>query len=73
MRSDADGSFRFSLDDPSNPNAQFGFVPRDLRAAVEGYLPAQYEPPLQDGKPQWPEFVELQLGEATLSIDGRGP
>jgi hypothetical protein len=71
MRSGADGSFGFPLDDADDPNARIVFVPKDLRAAVKGHLPARYEPPLEGGKPQWPEFVELQLGDATLSIDGQ--
>lgn len=71
MRSEADGSFRFPLDDPNDPSARFGIVASDLQAAFEGYLPARYEPPIEDGRPQWPEFVELALGASTFSIAGK--
>jgi hypothetical protein len=71
MQSEDDGTFRFPLDDPNDPNARFGLVPRELSAAAAGRLPARYEPPLDGDRPQWPEFVELELGAPTFSIDGK--
>jgi RNA polymerase sigma-70 factor (ECF subfamily) len=70
-RTEADGSFRFALDNPNGLNARLGSAATDLRAASPGFLPAVYEPPLEGGKPSWPAFVELELGVPTLAIEGK--
>jgi RNA polymerase sigma-70 factor (ECF subfamily) len=42
---------------------------REIVALQRGYLPARFARP-DDGAP-WPDFVLLQLGDATLTIEGR--
>ena len=67
---DSEGSFVFLIDDPKSMNARMGIPPRTLTAAKPGFLPALFEPRVEDGKPQWPAHVTLRLGERALEIRG---
>ncbi|MEO6707965.1 MAG: carboxypeptidase-like regulatory domain-containing protein, partial [Planctomycetota bacterium] len=68
---DDSGRFVFVIDDPASINVRFRTQARTLTAAKPGFLPAVFEPRLEDGKPQWPASITLHLGEPSLEIHGR--
>ncbi|HTF90237.1 MAG TPA: sigma-70 family RNA polymerase sigma factor [Planctomycetota bacterium] len=68
---DSSGRFVFAIDDPTSMNVRFRNEARTLTAAKPGFLPAVFEPRLEDGKPQWPASITLHLGEPSLEIHGR--
>jgi len=67
---DSEGRFVFLIDDPKSMNARMGVPARTLTAAKTGFLPANFEPRIEDGKPRWPAQLTLHLGERALEIRG---
>lgn len=69
--SDDAGNFQVRLADRDGVNARFGVQATRLRAVKPGFLPAELQAALVDGKTRWPAEITLRLGAKPLSISGR--